>query len=80
MIQSISKIIDTIYIQNIGINKTDKSYHDYKIRKPENIKSVIVHDRNDGYEVLLIKALKKIVKCQKMNKEDFGRIAEKIKC
>jgi len=55
-----SEQIDEIHIQNIGLNEIDDNFHNYAIRKPDNIDKIIVHNRKDGYKPLLASVLDEI--------------------
>ena len=57
--------IDEIHIKNVG--KAARSWprddaYNYEIRKPAGVKTVITHNRSDGYGLLLSAALLEIEK------------------
>ena len=52
------ELIDTILIQNVGPDKHSRLTQ-YKIRQPEGYdKNVILHNREEGYRVLLESVLR----------------------
>ena len=50
-------LIDTILIQNVGLYKQTGLYQ-YVIRQPEGYEDVILHNREEGYRVLLESVLR----------------------
>ena len=51
------ELIDTILIQNVGPDKHSRLTQ-YKIRQPEGYEDVILHNREEGYRVLLESVLR----------------------